>query len=106
MYLWKSNICSHELDVQQANISVSQLYRIGNCSLDAGSRMHCILALDLWEVVIEVLHSPNNNTPPTQKNSANEGRAKGAAVKLLAHFKRHVEDQISIMLPQTQISLK
>ena len=30
MYLWKSNICSHRLDVQEANVSVSQFHRIGN----------------------------------------------------------------------------
>ena len=28
MCLWMSNICSRELDVQKANISVSQFYRI------------------------------------------------------------------------------
>ena len=32
----------------------------------------------LWDVVIEVLLSCDNHTPPTEKNSANEGRAKGA----------------------------
>ena len=30
MYLRKSNICSHKLDVQQANVSVSQFHRIGS----------------------------------------------------------------------------
>ena len=48
------------------------------CSLDAGLRMDGIPALDLWDVVIEVLHSSNNNTPPTQENSGNESRDKGA----------------------------
>ena len=48
-------------------------------SLDASLRMDGIPALDLWDVVIEVLHSWNNNTPPTQENSGNESRAKGAA---------------------------
>ena len=38
--------------------------------------MDGIIFLDLWDVVIEVLHSSNNNTPPTQKNSANKGRVK------------------------------
>ena len=35
-------------------------------SLDAGLRMDGIIALDLWDVVIDVLHS-SNNVPPTQK---------------------------------------
>ena len=48
-------------------------------SLDAGLRVDGVPALDLWDVVIEVLHSSHNNTPPTQKNAANEGRARGAA---------------------------
>ena len=30
LYLWKLNICSHKLDVQEANISVSQFHRIGD----------------------------------------------------------------------------
>ena len=29
MYLWKSNVCSHKLDLQEANVSVSQFHRIG-----------------------------------------------------------------------------
>ena len=44
--------------------------------LDAGLRQDGIPALDLWDVVIEVLHSPDTNTPTTQNNSANEGRVK------------------------------
>ena len=47
-------------------------------SLDAGLRMDSIPALDLWDAVIEVLHSSINNTISTKKNSANESRAKGA----------------------------
>ena len=46
-------------------------------------RMDGIFALDLWDVVIEVSHSSNNNTPPTQNSSANEGRAKGAVENCL-----------------------
>ena len=41
--------------------------------------MDGVPALDLWDVVIEVLESSMGNTLPTQKNSANEGRVKGAA---------------------------
>ena len=36
-------------------------------SLDAGLRMDGILALNLWDVVIEVLHS-SNNVPPTKRS--------------------------------------
>ena len=30
MYLRKSNICHHKLDVQEANVSVSESHRIGS----------------------------------------------------------------------------
>ena len=89
MYLRKSNICSDKLDVQEANNSVSQFYRIGECFTGC-LRMDGVLAFDLWDVVIEVLHPPNVNTPPTQNNFANEGRAKGAACNCLRMSKRQV----------------
>ena len=44
--------------------------------------MDGILALDLWVVVIEVLHS-SNNVPPTQKISTPKCKPKGAAGPLL-----------------------
>ena len=47
-------------------------------SLDAGLRMDGVLALDLCDVVIEVLHS-SNDVPPTQKISTSKSRPKGAA---------------------------
>ena len=54
----KANICSHQLDVQEANVSVSRFHRIGSCFFG------CLFAngwyLDLWDVVIEVLHSSKN----------------------------------------------
>ena len=36
-------------------------------SLDAGLRMDGLLALDLWDVVIEVLHSSKNTHPHTHQ---------------------------------------
>ena len=58
----KSDACSHEIDAQEANINVSQFYRFGRFFffLDAALRMDGIFALDLWVVVIEVLHSLKN----------------------------------------------
>ena len=47
MYFRKSNICSHKLDVQEAEPVI--------ISLDAGSRMEGIPAHDMWNVVIEVI---------------------------------------------------
>ena len=47
-------------------------------SLDAGLRMDGITTLDLWDVVIEVLHS-SNNVPPIQKISTPKSKPRGAA---------------------------
>ena len=44
-------------------------------SLDAGLRMDGIIALDLWDVVIDVLHS-SNNVPPTQKKTTPKSKPK------------------------------
>ena len=49
MCLWKSNICSHELDVQEAEVSVSQFHRIGNCFVGcwlANARYRCSRLLE------------------------------------------------------------
>ena len=46
-------------------------------SLDAGLRMDGIFDLDLWDVVIEALHS-SNNVPPSQKISTPNSKPKRA----------------------------
>ena len=52
MYRWKSNIRSHKLDVQEANVSVSHSSTEPEVIyLDAGLRMDSIPALDLWDLV-------------------------------------------------------
>ena len=57
MYFWKSNICTEQFDVQEANVSFSQLYRIRDHIVGCwfGLRMDGLLALDFWDLVIEVL---------------------------------------------------
>ena len=74
MYLWKSNICPISWMCKKETLLSHSSTESETISLDAGLRMDGILALDLWDVVIEVLHSSNTNTPPTQNNSANESR--------------------------------
>ena len=39
-----------------------------NCFLDAGLRMDEIPALDLWDLVIEVMHSSSNQPEKSQEN--------------------------------------
>ena len=57
MYLWKPNICHHQLEQTSVSHSSTESEIV---SLDAGLRMDGPLALDLWDLVIEVLHSTNN----------------------------------------------
>ena len=63
MYLRKSNICHHKLDVSHSSTEFAVI------SLDAGLRLDGILALNLWDVVTEVLHScKNTHTRPHIKH--------------------------------------
>ena len=83
-YLWKSNILL-SISWMCKKKQTSAYHRsteLEIISLDAGLRMDGILALDLWDVVIEVLHS-SNNVPPSQKISTPKCKPKGAAGPLL-----------------------
>ena len=61
MYLWKSNVYSHKLDVQEANVSVSQWVATDSeiISLEVGFANGRYFSFDLWNVVLELLHSSN-----------------------------------------------
>ena len=54
-------------------------------SLDAGLRMDGILALDVWDVVIDMLHS-SNDVPPTQKKLHPKANQKEPQGKQQARF--------------------
>ena len=58
---WKQNICPSQLDVQKKTNSSTESKMI---SLDARLRMYGLLAVDLWDMVIEVLRSTNNKVQP------------------------------------------
>ena len=51
VHIWKSYVCSSKLDV-----------------CDAGPRMDGVPALDLWDLVIEVLHSSSNQPKKSKEN--------------------------------------
>ena len=101
MYLRKSNICPHQLDVQEANFSIPQFHRVRNHFFGYWIA-HGIFALDLWDVVIEVLSSTNNTARPgrlaqgnlckTGDHSSNKTKTKTQTEK----SKREVE-QVSIV---------
>ena len=59
-------------------------------SLDAGLRMDGFLALDLWDIVIEVLHSSNNNVQPKHTSHRETGAVLDSKTKT-QHLKRKAE---------------
>ena len=54
----------HQLDVQETNSVSHSSTESEIISLDAGFRMDGLFALDLWDVVLEVLRSTNNTERP------------------------------------------
>ena len=62
-------------------------------SLDAVLRMDGILALDLWDVEIEVLHSSNNNTPHQPRKILQTKESQGVAGNCSKHIQRQVEER-------------
>ena len=57
VHFQKSLVFSNKLDVQETDFNFTQFYRSGIIFLiAAGLRMDGIPALDLWELVFEVLH--------------------------------------------------
>ena len=66
MYVWKQNICASQLDVQQPSVSHTESDIL---SLDAGLRMDGLPALDLWDIVIEVLRTTKDNIQPNHTSS-------------------------------------
>ena len=55
---------------KQASVSHSST-ESDNISLDAGLRMDGLLALDIWDVVMEVLRSTNNTKTPINPATGN-----------------------------------
>ena len=71
MYFRKSNTRPHQFDVQETNVSIPQFYRICNYFSGCWTHMDGLLALDLWDLVIEVLHLTKDKTQP-KHNSRQE----------------------------------
>ena len=57
---------------------------------DAGVRLDGLPALDLWDVVIEVLHSSKNTDAPTQQAARN--RLRNSNTKLKRRGNRDVDE--------------
>ena len=85
MHSRESHVRANKLDLQEANVSVSQFLRIRIFSLDAGSRMDGILALDMWDVWSKFQHTTN------PKEFCNRRQTQGSSGKLLARVLHQVE---------------
>ena len=62
MYLRKSNTCSYKLDVQETKLQFhTVLVNLKLFLWDAGLCVDGIPALDLWDLVLGILHSSRTN---------------------------------------------
>ena len=64
-------------------------------SLDAGLRMDGLLALDLWDIVIEVLRSTNNNVQPKRASMQETDATLHSKAKTQKVKRRQKVDQLS-----------
>ena len=75
VYFRKSTICANKLDVQETDSVSHSSTEAELISLDAGLRVDGTSALDLWDFVTEVCHSPNQiNKSKGQESQGNLSR--------------------------------
>ena len=60
MYLWKSNICSRKLDVQETNVSASQFHRLGSSFSGCAVSAYTLVKM---EDVPRMLRIPKSECP-------------------------------------------
>ena len=96
LFFCKQNICPSQLDVQETNFCLAQLHRVGEIlSLDAGSRLDGLRALDLWDKVIEVSRSTNNNAQPKHTSHQETGAVLDSKTKTQHVKRRQKVEQLS-----------
>ena len=79
-------MCPSQLDVQEADCCIS---------LGAVLRMDGLPALDLWNIVIEVLRSTNNKAQPKHPSHQETGRILDSKTKTQRVTRRQKVDQLS-----------
>ena len=70
MYLWKPNICPHQLDVQEANVSIPQFYRIWNHFVGcwtANGWTACSRPLGLGDRSVTFIEQYQNTNQPSSR---------------------------------------
>ena len=111
MYFWKSNICSPSVGCARSKRqypTVLQNRKSFRCML--GLRMDGLPALDLWDVVIELLRSTNSIKTHTTQRRATDARQEPVRETHPKPNKRETEMLSSCRMwttfPQTHILLK
>ena len=95
VYFWKYNICSSQMDVQETDCFFTQSKESETISLHAGLRMDGSLALDLWDIVIEVLRSTNNIVQPNHNGIQETGSTLHSKTKTQSVERRQKVEQLS-----------
>ena len=83
MYFWKQNICPTQLNVQEKTCVSHGSTESEIISLDAGLRLDGIPALDLWDLIVAVLHGNTN-----QKIKNGTARTRTLFVQHRTNFQR------------------
>ena len=66
-------------------------------SLDAGLRMYGLLALDLWDILIEVLRSTHNTVQPNHSGIQETGSTLHSKTKTQKVKRRQKVEQLSVV---------
>ena len=100
VYLWQSHVCRPSVGCTTSKLSHSSTDS-EVISLGAGLRMDGIPALDLWDVVIEVLHSSPNQVLGDQEH-ARRNLQRNKPQSRFQFNTTILSWPLSIMFPQTR----
>ena len=95
MYFWKSNfvplswVCKKQTSVSNSSTESEVI------SLDAGLRMDGLPALDLWDIVIEVLRTTKDNIQPKHTSHQETGAVPDSKTTAQKVRRRQKVDQLS-----------
>ena len=73
VYVWKQNICPSQLDMQETNCCLAQFHKIWNHFCGCWITYGWLLALDHWDIVIEVFRSTTNKVQPKHTSQQETG---------------------------------
>ena len=95
VYFGKSNFRSSQMDVQETNIGFEQFCRIWSYFSGFGLRMDRLLALDFWDIVIEVLRTTKDNIQPKHASHKETGAVSDPKTKTQQVTRKQKVDELS-----------